>query len=124
MDDLHHQREEGKLVYGALAGAALVAVVQLTTSETSSTALTVAQCCFAAALPLLTCLFMIDNLAHARKELRLVTLLRPLSVLMCFAGMVGLFCHFGWVQGVAFAACSVLGLLLYLMEFYRGQESG
>ena len=119
---LRERNKRDTLVYVALLGVSVVAVVQLLSLSELGWFLSMSVLCFALSIPALAATVYIVNLSrkgeYQYEVETLWTFLMDLAgVLFSLAGIAGLFLHLWWVAGALFVLFSVAALAISVHYF-------
>ena len=122
-----HNAEEWRLatlVYSAIAGVSLAAIVELANSQALSAWLLAASVLFALALPASVSSVVLLQYFQARNQTQYVeavmkhpwwsgmsSLLGLIAQVACFGGVLLLFWHIHWIAGVTFMTTSLIAVV-------------
>lgn len=115
-------RQDTRIMFGALVGVAIVALVQMLSVNSLDVSLKVSTYGFAVSIPSLTAvvLCLMDEARHGIAMYRTRLLLLMLAgSLASFVGISGLFFHFSSYAGITFVAGSVIGFVIWIQHMQK-----
>ena len=104
--------DKGRLIFTALLGMSIIAVVQIVGRTELDISLIIALYCFAVAIPFLASfIWMIDSVSDPKKlaDAWYYDFVGIIGALGALAGIGAIFWHFSKIIGVVFIVCSMFG---------------